>query len=161
MKIEVASQETIKFNQIITEMFVSEVFDLAIEEFLITDESRVEDFRSNKAERGKKLTSGEYEFIETRINSKKAQKETGKMFWEIPEAQRKTYEEKVTYTAAVEEVSHRKDIVKKVKEVFGVRLKVSDLEGYLWEVAQKISKTISPEKRKEIEKNYRELIRGN
>jgi hypothetical protein len=155
LKIEIAPQEAIKFNQMIIDFFIIKI--LGINSYMITDSSYVSDMMKDKASDGKQISQDEWEFTSTYYESGKAKQETGKHFFQLTPQERERYKKTKTYIAHRSELVFEEQILAQVKELFGVEIEASDLDGSFVDLGFKISSKISPEKRKELEKEYLNL----
>lgn len=151
MKITLAEQEAIKFNERVIDYFIIKI--LKIEKFFISDRSYVSDMIIWDKEDGVQINDTEWEFTSTYYSIPKddpIRKEKKSLFDLSPE-------DKEKYKIVKKDVVNRdkivfiEDLPQKTKEVFECDIDPDLFNGTFAALGFEISKKITPKKRKEID----------
>ncbi len=102
---EYPSQSAAKFNKELIDLILAKFLQIDFEECFISDESRLLDFIPYPDYRGKKLDSGEWEFLVTYFDLKQIRKELGvDSIVKVTKDQRDKYKKTFTQTLEDSEV---------------------------------------------------------
>lgn len=157
-KIEIASQDEIGFTQMTVDYFIVKI--LNIKSFMVTDRSYVSDMLNPWGHKATPIGNDEYTVTQTGFEAGRAQKETGKLFWKLSEAEREKYKVVKVITYKKEELAWIDDILFRTWDFFGVHITEESLKGSFVDLGKELSSQISEEKRNELIGSYPSLFDG-
>lgn len=156
LKIEIAPKEAIRFNQMVVDYFIVKI--LGINSFMITDESYISDMTKPWGHKTTPMGNDEYKRTETHFDAKKAQEETGKLFFKLSRKEREKHKVVHEVIYQKDELAWPDDILFRTWDFFGVHLDAKFLDGSFVELGKELSSQISEEKRNELIGSYPSLF---